>query len=63
MNENVTKLILVTLQGGVEEGRRFSNEEKDPTTSNELNEELYEVKSHVQFCRVLLFMSNNYSLL
>jgi len=29
----------------VEEGRRFSNEEKDPITSKELNEELYyEVK-------------------
>lgn len=44
MNENVTELVLVTLRGGVEEGRRFSNGEKDPTTSKELNEEPYEVK-------------------
>ncbi|KAF3952387.1 hypothetical protein CMV_022052 [Castanea mollissima] len=44
MNENVTESVLVTLRGGVEEGRRFSNEEKDPTTSKELNEEPYEVK-------------------
>ncbi|KAE8652569.1 hypothetical protein Csa_014304 [Cucumis sativus] len=28
----------------MEEGRRFSNEEKDPMTSKELNEEPYEVK-------------------
>ncbi|KAK9982232.1 hypothetical protein SO802_034850 [Lithocarpus litseifolius] len=42
MNENVTESVLVTLRGGVEEGRRFSNEEKDPTTSKELNEEPYE---------------------
>ena len=44
MNENVTELVPVTLRGGVEEERRFSNEEKDPTTSKELNEEPYEVK-------------------
>ena len=44
MNENVTELVLVTLPGGVKEGRRFSNEEKDPTTSKELNEKSYEVK-------------------
>lgn len=41
MNENVTKLILVTLWGRVEEGRRFSNEGKDQTTLKELNEEPY----------------------
>jgi hypothetical protein len=29
-HENVTQLILVSLRDGVEEGRRFSNEEKDP---------------------------------
>ena len=29
-HENVTELVLVTLVDGVEEGRRFSNEEKDP---------------------------------
>ena len=44
MNENVTELVLVTLRNGVEEGKRFSNEEKDPMTSKELNEEPYEVK-------------------
>ena len=44
MNENVTELVLVTLRNGVEEGKRFSNEEKDPITSKELNEEPYEVK-------------------
>ncbi|XP_038896566.1 30S ribosomal protein S12, chloroplastic-like [Benincasa hispida] len=44
MNENVTKLVPVTLRDGMEEGRRFSNEEKDPMTSKELNEEPYEVK-------------------
>ena len=43
MNENVTESVLVTLRGRVEEGRRFSNEEKDPTTSKELNEEPYEM--------------------
>ena len=53
-HENVTELVLVTLRDGVEEGRRFSNEEeegrrfsneeKDPMTSKELNEEPYEVK-------------------
>ncbi|KAF8077515.1 hypothetical protein N665_1031s0005, partial [Sinapis alba] len=31
--------ILVTLRDGVEEGRRFANEERDPMTSKELNEE------------------------
>ncbi|KAG4204806.1 hypothetical protein ERO13_A04G062885v2 [Gossypium hirsutum] len=49
-HENVTKFVLVTLWDRVEEGRRFSNEEKDPMTSKELNEELYEVKSS---CTVL----------
>ena len=44
MNENVTELVPVTLRDGMEEGRRFSNEEKDPMTSKELNEEPYEVK-------------------
>ncbi|KAL5991483.1 hypothetical protein ACLOJK_012392 [Asimina triloba] len=29
----------ITLWDGVEEGRKFSNEEKDTTTSKELNEE------------------------
>ena len=43
MNENVTESVLVTLRGRVEEGRRFSNEKKDPTTSKELNEEPYEI--------------------
>ncbi|KAF1876799.1 hypothetical protein Lal_00043438 [Lupinus albus] len=38
-HENVTELVLVTLRDGVEEGGRFSNEEKDPMTSKELNEE------------------------
>ncbi|MCD7459590.1 37S ribosomal protein S12, mitochondrial [Datura stramonium] len=39
-HENVTKLVLVTLRGGVEEGG-FSNAEKDPMNSKELNEEPY----------------------
>ena len=43
-HENVTKLVLVTLRDGVEKGRGFSNAEKDPRTSKELNEEPYEVK-------------------
>ncbi|KAK9982550.1 hypothetical protein SO802_034921 [Lithocarpus litseifolius] len=47
MNENVTESVLVTLRGGVEEGRRFSNEEKDPTTSKELNEEPYENENFI----------------
>ena len=38
-HENVTELVLVTLLDGVEEGRRFLNEEKDPMTSKELNGE------------------------
>ncbi|OMP13467.1 30S ribosomal protein S12-B, chloroplastic-like protein [Corchorus olitorius] len=29
-HENVTEFVLVTLRDRVEEGRRFSNEEKDP---------------------------------
>ena len=29
-HENVTELVLVTLRNGVEEGKKFSNEEKDP---------------------------------
>jgi len=40
-HENVTELVLVTLRNGVEEGKKFLNEE---ITSKELNEELYEVK-------------------
>ncbi|KAF6150777.1 hypothetical protein GIB67_020860 [Kingdonia uniflora] len=43
-HENVTELVLVTFGDGVEEGRRFLNEEKDPMTLKELNVELYEVK-------------------
>lgn len=49
-HENVTEFVLVTLRDGVEEGRSFSNEEKDPIEekdpmpSKELNEEPYEVK-------------------
>ena len=43
-HENLTELVLVTLRDGVEEGRKFSNEEKDTITSKELNEEPYEVK-------------------
>ena len=31
-HENMNELILVTLHNGVEEGRRLSNEEKDPMT-------------------------------
>lgn len=34
-HENVTELVLVTLRDGVEEGRRFLNEERDPVTSIE----------------------------
>ncbi|KAK5835923.1 hypothetical protein PVK06_011641 [Gossypium arboreum] len=41
-HENVTEFVLVTLRDRVEEGRRFSNEEKDPMTLKELNEEPYE---------------------
>ncbi|KAL0315467.1 UNVERIFIED_CONTAM: 30S ribosomal protein S7, chloroplastic [Sesamum radiatum] len=47
-HENVTKLVLVTLRDRVEEGRGFSSAEKDPMNSKELNEEPYEVKSHVR---------------
>ena len=35
---------VVTLWNRVEEGKRFSNEEKDPMTSKELNGEPYEMK-------------------
>ncbi|KAK5794932.1 hypothetical protein PVK06_036185 [Gossypium arboreum] len=48
----MTEFVLVTLRDRVEEGRRFSNEEKDPMTSKELNEEPYEVK--ISFARVRL---------
>jgi len=41
--ENVIELILVTLWDGMEEGRRFSNEENDPMISKQLNEESHEV--------------------
>ncbi|KAK9082258.1 hypothetical protein Syun_031716 [Stephania yunnanensis] len=51
-HENVTELVLVALRDGVEEGRRFSNEEKDPMTSKELNEEPYEVKISLKARRV-----------
>lgn len=44
MNENVTELVLVTLQNRVEERKIFSNEEKDPMTSKELNKKPYEMK-------------------
>lgn len=44
MDEDVTELVLVTLRNGVEGGKRFSNEEKDPMTSKELNGEPYEMK-------------------
>ena len=30
-HENVTELVLVILRNGVEEGKKFSNEEKDPS--------------------------------
>ena len=33
-HENVTELVLVTLWDGVEEGRRFSNEENDQSNPN-----------------------------
>ncbi|RWR97786.1 LOW QUALITY PROTEIN: 30S ribosomal protein S12, chloroplastic [Cinnamomum micranthum f. kanehirae] len=56
-HENVTELVLVTLRDGVEEGRRFSNEEKDPITSKELNEEPYEVKIS---CTVLVTVRVTY---
>lgn len=38
------EFVLFTLRDGVKEGRRFSNEKKDPMTSKELNESSYEVK-------------------
>ncbi|MFQ6629666.1 hypothetical protein Gotur_007278 [Gossypium turneri] len=38
-HENVIEFVLVTLRDRVEEGRRFSNGEKDPMTSKELNDE------------------------
>ncbi|XWS08821.1 hypothetical protein CRYUN_Cryun40dG0033300 [Craigia yunnanensis] len=40
-HENVTEFVLVTLRNRVKEGRRFSNEEKDPMTSKALNEKPY----------------------
>ncbi|TYI91088.1 hypothetical protein E1A91_D03G166700v1 [Gossypium mustelinum] len=43
-HKNMTKFVLVTLRDIVEEGRRFSNEKKDPITSKELKEEPNEVK-------------------
>ena len=42
-HENINELVLVILWYRVEEGRRFSNEEKYPITSKELNKESYEV--------------------
>ncbi|KAK5838460.1 hypothetical protein PVK06_007190 [Gossypium arboreum] len=47
-HENVTEFVLVTLRDRVEEGRRFSNEEKDPMTSKELNEEPYEIQQKIE---------------
>ncbi|PPD83861.1 hypothetical protein GOBAR_DD19207 [Gossypium barbadense] len=47
-HENVTEFVLVTLRDRVEEGRRFSNEEKDPMTSKELSEELYEYRMELE---------------
>ncbi|MBA0750775.1 hypothetical protein Gogos_002163 [Gossypium gossypioides] len=43
-HENMTEFVLVTIRDRVKEERRFSNKEKDPITSKELNEEPYEVK-------------------
>jgi len=43
-HEKVTEFVLLTLRDGVDEGRSFSNKERDPMTSKELNEEPYEVK-------------------
>lgn len=44
-HENVTKLVLVTLRGGVEEGGDSRTRKRiDPMNSKELNEEPYEVK-------------------
>jgi len=37
-HKNVNELVLIILQGRVEEGKRFSNEEKNPITSKEFNE-------------------------
>ncbi|TYH75949.1 hypothetical protein ES332_D04G051700v1 [Gossypium tomentosum] len=48
-HENVIEFVLVTLRDRVEEGRRFSNEEKNPMTSKELNEESYEGDLSVNF--------------
>ena len=59
MNENVTELVPVTLRDGMEEGRRFSNEEKDPMTSKELNEEPYEVKISRTVLERRFFQWNN----
>ncbi|KAL5994318.1 hypothetical protein ACLOJK_035192, partial [Asimina triloba] len=47
-HENVIELVLVTLRDGVEEGRKLSNEEKDPTTSKKLNEEPYEIQQKTE---------------
>ncbi|KAK4381461.1 NAD(P)H-quinone oxidoreductase subunit A, chloroplastic [Sesamum angolense] len=46
-HENVTKLVLVTLREL--EGRGFSNAEKDPMNSKELNEEPYECMANRKF--------------
>ena len=37
MNENMTKLVSVTLPDGMEEGRRFSNEEKNAMISQHVS--------------------------
>ncbi|KAI5648553.1 hypothetical protein M9H77_34558 [Catharanthus roseus] len=45
-HEIVTKLVLVTLRDRVEEGTGFSNAEKDPMNSKELNEE-FEITAYI----------------
>ncbi|KAK4343818.1 hypothetical protein RND71_036912 [Anisodus tanguticus] len=59
MNENVTELVLVTLRNEVEEGKRFSNEEKDPMTSKELNEEPFHPLYRVDMPLLALSTSAN----
>ncbi|MBA0665915.1 hypothetical protein Goklo_002383 [Gossypium klotzschianum] len=58
-HENVIEFVLVTLRDRVEEGRRFSNEEKNPMTSKELNEESYEVKIS---CTVLVRLTSGFEI-
>ena len=47
--------VIVTFQDGVEEGRRFLNEEHDPMTSKELND-----KDLIQTCRYYQFWIRGY---